>query len=111
MKDFDLVLNTNAAERREDISAFSVEEAAKARRFHSTFPVYQKTPLVSLKNLAEKTGVKNIFLKDESYRFGLNAFKVLGAGYAIANEIGKRLRQTLYLRQVRCRGHKKHGTP
>ena len=39
MKDFDLVLNTNAAEHREDISAFSVEEAAKARRFHSTFPV------------------------------------------------------------------------
>ena len=64
MKDFDLVLNTNAAERREDISAFSVEEAAKARRFHSTFPVYQKTPLVSLEKLAEKTGVKNIFLKE-----------------------------------------------
>ena len=91
MKNFDLVLNTRAAERREDISAFSVEEAAKARRFHSTFPVYKKTPLVSLKNLAEKTGVKDIFLKDESYRFGLNAFKVLGAGYAIANEIGGRI--------------------
>ena len=55
MKNFDLVLNTKAAERREDISAFSVEEAAKARRFHSTFPVYQKTPLVSLEKLAEKT--------------------------------------------------------
>ena len=35
--------------------------------------------------------VKDIYLKDESYRFGLNAFKVLGAGYAIANEIGKRI--------------------
>ena len=91
MKNFDLVLNTKAVERREDISAFSVEEAAKARRFHSTFPVYEKTPLVSLKNLAEKAGVKDIFLKDESYRFGLNAFKVLGAGYAIANEIGRRI--------------------
>ena len=91
MKDFDMVLNTKAAERREDISAFSVEEAEKARRFHSTFPVYEKTPLVSLKKLAEKMGVKNIYLKDESYRFGLNAFKVLGAGYAIANEIGNRI--------------------
>lgn len=91
MKNFDIVMNTKAAEHRNDISAFSVEEALKARRFHSTFPVYEKTPLVSLEKLAEKTGVKDIYLKDESYRFGLNAFKVLGAGYAIANEIGKRI--------------------
>ena len=91
MKNFDMVLNTKAAERREDISAFSVAEAVKARNFHSTFSVYKETPLVSLGNLAEKMGVKSVHLKDESYRFGLNAFKVLGAGYAIANEIGKRI--------------------
>ena len=91
MKNFDMVLNTKAAERREDISVFSVEEAAKARRFHSTFSEYQETPLVSLEKLAEKMGVKSIYLKDESFRFGLNAFKVLGAGYAIANEIGRRI--------------------
>ncbi|MBR4113407.1 MAG: diaminopropionate ammonia-lyase [Anaerotignum sp.] len=91
MKNFDMVLNIKAAERREDISAFSVEEAAKAHRFHSTFSEYQETPLVSLEKLAEKMGVKSIYLKDESFRFGLNAFKVLGAGYAIANEIGRRI--------------------
>ena len=91
MKEFDLVLNTKAAERREDISTFSVAEAEKARRFHSTFPIYQKTPLVSLQKLAEQMGVKSIYLKDESYRFGLNAFKVLGASYAIANEIGGKI--------------------
>ena len=55
MKDFDLVLNMKAAERREDISAFSVEEAAKARRFHNTFPVYEKTPLVSLENFRKNS--------------------------------------------------------
>lgn len=91
MKDFDMVLNTKAAERRGDISSFNVEEAAKARRFHSTFSIYKETPLVSLENLAEKLGVKSIYLKDESWRFGLNAFKVLGASYAIANEIGGRI--------------------
>lgn len=91
MKNFDMVLNKKAAERREDISSFSVEEAAKARKFHSTFPVYQTTPLVSLEKLAEKLSVKGIYLKDESWRFGLNAFKVLGASYAIANEIGGRI--------------------
>ena len=95
MKNFDLVLNTKAAERREDISAFSVEEAAKARRFHSTFSEYKETPLVSLEKLAGKMGVKSVYLKDESFRFGLNAFKVLGASYAIANEIGGRIGQNI----------------
>ena len=28
-----------------------------------------KTPLVKLDNLASKLGVKNIFVKDESYRY------------------------------------------
>ena len=91
MKDFDMVLNAKAADRREDISSFTVKEAAKARRFHSTFSVYQETPLFSLEKLAEKLGVNGIYLKDESWRFGLNAFKVLGAGYAIANEISRRI--------------------
>ncbi|MGM9917200.1 diaminopropionate ammonia-lyase [Anaerotignum sp.] len=90
-KNFDLVWNEKAAERREDISFFNVEEAEKARNFHSTFSMYQETPLVSLQNLAEKLQVKSIYLKDESKRFGLNAFKVLGASYAIANEIGRRI--------------------
>ncbi len=40
MENFDLVLNTKAADPRGDISAFSVEETAKARRF----PVYEKRP-------------------------------------------------------------------
>ncbi len=30
-------------------------------------------------------GVGSVFVKDESFRFGLNAFKVLGGGYAIGN--------------------------
>jgi diaminopropionate ammonia-lyase len=35
--------------------------------------------------------VKDIFIKDESFRFGLNAFKVLGGSYAIAKYIAQRL--------------------
>lgn len=53
--------------------------------------MYEKTPLVSLQHLANKLQVKSIYLKDESKRFGLNAFKVLGASYAIAKEIGRRI--------------------
>ncbi|MBQ7759074.1 diaminopropionate ammonia-lyase [Anaerotignum sp.] len=95
MENFDLILNKKAKERREGISSFSVEEAKKAHDFHKTFPVYQKTPLVSLEKLAEKLQVKSIYLKDESYRFGLNAFKVLGGSYAIAKEIGKRIEKDI----------------
>lgn len=39
--------------------------------------------MIDLPNLAKKYGVGNIFVKDESHRFGLNAFKGLGASYAI----------------------------
>lgn len=87
---FDLIMNAKAKERREDISAFRVAEAEKARAFHSSFPIYKETPLVSLQHLADELQVKRIYLKDESKRFGLNAFKVLGASYAIANAIGER---------------------
>lgn len=52
--------------------------------FHSGITGYEQTPLVSLPNLAKLLGVGQIFVKDESARFGLNAFKALGGSYAIA---------------------------
>ena len=36
---------------------------------------------MQLNALAQELGVKGIYVKDESYRFGLNAFKVLGGSY------------------------------
>ena len=61
----------------------------KAFAFHSSLPNYKATPLIQLPSLAEKYGVENIYFKDESYRLNLNAFKVLGASFAI-NEIIKK---------------------
>lgn len=54
-----------------------------SEKFHKTLPNYFKTQLFELKNLSGKLGIDNIFLKDESKRFNLNAFKGLGASYAI----------------------------
>jgi len=51
--------------------------------FHKSLYDYKPTPLINLPNLSKKYNVGNIYLKDESHRFGLNAFKVLGASYAI----------------------------
>ena len=67
----------------------SQEEVAKARAFHQTFPQYAVTPLAELKNLSSVLGVGDVFVKDESYRFGLNAFKVLGGSYAIGRYVAK----------------------
>ncbi len=56
-------------------------------RFHKSFPQYKPTPLHALDQFAKTIGVKNVLVKDESYRFGLNAFKVLGGAYAVARYI------------------------
>jgi diaminopropionate ammonia-lyase len=67
------------------------EEMEKAHRFHKSFPQYAETPLVNLSHLASYFGIKGIFIKDESFRFDLNAFKVLGGSYAIAKYIAQAL--------------------
>lgn len=41
--------------------------------------------------MTKEIGLKGFFVKDESYRFGLNAFKVLGASYAIVNIIREKI--------------------
>ena len=56
--------------------------------FHETIG-NKKTPLVKLPGLAKRLGIGNLLLKDESHRFGLNAFKALGASYAMYRQIEK----------------------
>lgn len=69
----------------------SQKEIQKARNFHESFPEYGLTPLRNLEKLAYHLGVAGIYVKDESYRFGLNAFKVLGGSFAMANYLAQRL--------------------
>lgn len=68
----------------------SPQEARDARAFHEGFDAYAPTPLVLLDALAGRLGVKSVAVKDESPRFGLNAFKVLGSLYAIGRHIAQR---------------------
>ena len=72
-------------------SVFTEARAREVRKFHGTFPEYGPTPLGDLKELAEKLGVAGIYVKDESKRFGLNAFKALGGSFAIANVLREKL--------------------
>ena len=82
-----LILNDKTNKPAPNIENFSKEIAEEVRAFHKTFPEYNVTPLVKLSDLAKKLGVKDIYVKDESKRFNLNAFKVLGGSYAIGKEM------------------------
>ena len=73
------------------VKRFGYENAKKVIAYHKSFPEYSITPIANESKLAASLGLKNIFVKDESYRFGLNAFKVLGGSYAIGSYIAKRL--------------------
>ena len=70
---------------------FGGKVAADVHSFHKTIPVYQPTPLYNLKGLANKLNIDKIWLKDESHRFGLKAFKVLGTSYAVAKLLSEML--------------------
>ena len=71
------------------LSIMSLGNVAKARFFHSSFPQYSITPLARLDGMAKYLGLGDLFVKDESFRFGLNAFKVLGGSFAMARYISK----------------------
>lgn len=74
---------------------FGPVNAKKILEYHRSFPEYQVTPLADLKDLAKTLGVKSIHVKDESYRFGLNAFKVLGGSYCIGSYIADMLQMDI----------------
>lgn len=57
--------------------------ADEAGAFHRTLPACTPTPLHDLAGLAAELGVASLHLKDESHRLGLNAFKGLGASFAM----------------------------
>ena len=72
-----------------NLKVMGLEEVRKARAFHESFPQYCVTPLVKLEQMARYLGLGQVYVKDESYRFGLNAFKVLGGSFAMARYIAQ----------------------
>lgn len=84
-------LNRMPAGEASCLSIMSVENVARAQAFHKSFPQYSVTPLAALDGMAERLGLGGLYVKDESYRFGLNAFKVLGGSFAMARYIAQEL--------------------
>ena len=97
---FHLVTRRHAGKPECALDHYSLAQAENVRAFHKSFPMYTPTPLAQLPETAKILGIKEIYVKDESHRFGLNAFKVLGGSYAmgsyLAEKLGKPVSETGY---------------
>ena len=91
---FRLVTRTHT-EKAVSFPDYTPETARAVREFHKSFPMYAPTPLAQLPETAKLLGIGEIYVKDESHRFGLNAFKVLGGSYAMGSYLAERLRKPL----------------
>ena len=67
----------------------------RVKNFHESLPSYNNTPLVSLDAAAKELGIAQLLVKDESSRFGLPAFKILGASWAIYRGVAQSTRLPL----------------
>ena len=92
---FHLVTRSHTGRPSCSLEAYGLEQAKAVREFHRSFPMYASTPLAQLPETAKALGIGKIYVKDESHRFGLNAFKVLGGSYAIGNYLAKKLGKPL----------------
>jgi diaminopropionate ammonia-lyase len=74
-------LNPQARAAREN--PFSAEDYEDLSAFYGSHPELAATPLATLPRAARALGLGALYVKDESTRFGLNAFKSLGVRYAV----------------------------
>lgn len=74
----------NRALSEKNARAFGPRAIADVARTMQLHPSYRATPLHDLSLLAQRLGVAQVYVKDESGRFGLGSFKALGGAYAVA---------------------------
>jgi diaminopropionate ammonia-lyase family len=67
---------------------FSAADYAQMRAFFAARPRLRATPLTSMPELGRRLGLQSLSAKNETGRFGLNAFKLLGARFAIETLVG-----------------------
>ena len=92
---FEIAAMPALTERPEMMKLFDEAHARAVLAYHRSFgALYQPTSLVSLDALSGVLGLKSVRIKDESRRFGLNAFKALGGSYAIGCALAERFHLT-----------------
>jgi diaminopropionate ammonia-lyase len=92
---FELLINRHARSGSAPHSELNPDLAAP--RFHRGLEGYSPTPLVDAPELAAAMRVRRVLLKVETERFGLPAFKILGASWAAERLLAGRERDGLTL--------------
>lgn len=101
----DLKIFLNAANREANHRGlFEPAEYAQVRAFFDAHRDLEPTPLRSLATLARDLSIGDVLVKDETARFGVEAFKIAGVRYAFACLVLARLR-----RGVVCATAGNHG--
>ena len=85
------VTNAHCSDEWSAAAPFGVEQAERVRAIHASLPSYEPTALKRLDGLASKLGIGALYVKDESTRFGLNAFKGLGGIYCVGRLLAERV--------------------
>ena len=80
-----------AAPQDDSAAVILPERRAAARTAITEFEGYRPTPLRRLTGLAQELGIGELWLKDESGRFGLGSFKPLGGAYAVVHLLRERV--------------------
>jgi diaminopropionate ammonia-lyase len=82
-----------------------------ARALHHALAAYAPTPLHAAPSLAAELDLGAVLLKDESSRFGLPAFKALGAWWATAWAVADRLGEPALATRPEALRDRAHGAP
>src|SRR5580698_635274 len=84
------ILQTSHIYFNPKVVSFEVSPVADVLEFHRKLPFYTATPLVNAPVTAARLGVRHVWVKDESSRLGLPAYKILGASWATYRELETR---------------------
>ncbi|MFW5878285.1 MAG: diaminopropionate ammonia-lyase, partial [Myxococcota bacterium] len=76
-----------------ELSFLETIKRQEQRALHEALPGYAKTPLRDCPELASELGLGGVMVKDESGRYGIDAFKGLGASWAIFSVLRERWRE------------------
>jgi len=92
MSKINCLINPNKSTPKDAVfKLVSSEIIEQVLRFHQSIPEYKTTPLINLKSLSQSLNISHLFVKDESHRFELNAFKMLGCSYAMSVFLAEKL--------------------
>ncbi len=62
---------------------FTGDDYRDVHGYFAAHPELAPTPLRSLRSLADRLALATVYAKDETHRFGVNAFKIAGVQYAV----------------------------